>query len=128
MRRNAFLEMLWPPDDLATADKVALSKSIGELVGRDLADSPSILLKQVRALSRHDTYHRLTELAKIPTLVLSAKHDLIALPRYGQALANGIPGAKFECIPRSSHGVTIQHEAKINELLLGFLKTNRSIT
>ena len=115
MRRRAFLEMLWSADALRTANINELAAQVGALVGRDLADQPAVLMKQVRALSRHDTLGRLGELAAIPALVVSAEEDPIALPRYGRALAGAIPGAHFEVMPAASHGVTIQHADEVSE-------------
>ena len=120
MRRSAFLEMLWPADVLKEADQDQLAAQVGALVGRDLAYQPSVLMKQVQALSRHDTFNRLRELATIPTLVMSAEHDPIALPRYGRAIAEAIPGAKFQLVPAASHGVTIQQPDKVTQMLSQF--------
>ncbi|HTG43328.1 MAG TPA: alpha/beta fold hydrolase [Verrucomicrobiae bacterium] len=123
MRRQAFLEMLWPSDALHAANAEKLANQVAGLVGRDLADQPAVLMKQVRALARHDTSKRLGELATIPTLVLSAEHDPIALPHYGRMLAAGIPGAQFEIMTGSSHGVTIQNADQISQRLRKFLDT-----
>ena len=122
MRRRAFLEMLWPADALKSADKDELARRVAALIGRDLASQPPILMKQLMALSRHDTFKRLSELHAIPTLVLSAEHDPIALPRYGRELATAL-GGKFELMPAASHGVTIQHVDKISQLLEQFLQS-----
>lgn len=123
MRRAAFLEMLFTPDDLQQTDTNALAARVGGLVGRDLADSPPVLLKQVHALARHDVSHRLSELRAIPTLVISAEHDPIAKPRYGRQLAQLIPGAIHEEVPRASHGVIIddQHAEMLNRRLRMFV-------
>ena len=117
MRRRAFLEMLWSPDALEKIDADELATRVGALIGRDLAVQPSVLMKQVRALSRHDTLMRLGELRGIPTLVISAEHDPIALPRYGLKLAESIPCAQFELVPAASHGVTIQKSDEVSERL-----------
>jgi len=34
-----------------------------------------------------------------------------------EALARGIPGARFECLTGASHGVTIHDPGRINDLL-----------
>jgi len=78
-------------------------------------------MKQLMAMSRHDTSGRLGQLLDIATLVVSAEHDRIALPRYGQTLANAIAGARFELIRDASHGVIIHAPERINSLLLPFL-------
>ena len=48
---------------------------------------------------------------------MSATHDPIAPPRFGRALADGVPGARFVEVSEASHGVTIQHAEQINTLL-----------
>lgn len=121
MRRRALLEMLFPQDELQRADRDSLATRVAALIGRDLADSPSILMKQVQALARHDVSGRLGELAAIPTLVVSAEHDPIAPPRYGRRLAELIPGARYEEVPAASHGVTIQKAELINARLAKFI-------
>jgi pimeloyl-ACP methyl ester carboxylesterase len=121
MRRRAFLEMICPPSALQIADTDALAARFAALIGRDLADQPPILMKQLMAMARHNAYSRLGELRGIPTLVVSADHDRIALPRYGQTLAGAIPGARFELLSDASHGVPIHIPARINDLLTHFL-------
>ena len=123
MRRRAFLKMLFAEDDLRQADTDTLATKVGALVGRDLADSPPILMKQVRALSRHDISVRLGKLVPIPALVVSAEHDPIAPPRYGRRLAQLISGAKFEEFKGASHGVIIDRAEAINRRLREFIGT-----
>ncbi len=122
-RRRAFLEMLYPAAFLAGQDLDALAAKVGALVGRDLADSPPILMKQVQALGRHDVSKRLGELAGIPTLVVSAVHDPIALPAYGRRLAELIPESKYEVLPAASHGVTLHQPEIINRRLAAFFRS-----
>lgn len=119
-RRRAFLEMIYPPDVLARGDVDALAAYVGDLFGRDLADQPPILMKQMSALRRHDTTAELGRLGGIPTLVLSAPLDPIAKVRFGRALAEAIPGARYVEIPGTSHGVVIERAAEVNQLLAEF--------
>jgi pimeloyl-ACP methyl ester carboxylesterase len=70
---------------------------------------------------RHDATDRLGRITGIPTLVMSAAHDPIAPPRHGLALANAIPGARYVEFADASHGLPIQHAAKVNALLLTHL-------
>jgi aminoacrylate hydrolase len=121
MRRHAFVEMVMPTEYLATTDRDMLCARLGELFGRDLADSPAILMRQLRAMSRFDASARLASLAGMPTLVLSAAHDRIARPEYGRALAAAIPGARYVEVPDAGHAVTIQSAAAVNEFLLQHL-------
>ena len=72
-------------------------------------------MKQLRAASRYERAP--AALATIPTLVVSATCDRIALPRFGRALAGAIPGARYVEIPDAGHGCTIQCAATVNGLL-----------
>jgi 3-oxoadipate enol-lactonase len=117
MRRHAFVEMVMPRDYLDTVDRDALCEGLQGLFGRDLAEQPPILMQQVRAMSKFDVSHRLPALAHIPTLVLSAQHDLIARPEYGRALAGAIPGSRFVEIAGAGHAVTIQAAHEVNPIL-----------
>jgi pimeloyl-ACP methyl ester carboxylesterase len=123
MRRRAFLEMLMPPGELRTANMDELAAQVAGFIGRDLAAQPPILLKQLRAMSRHDCLSRLGEIATIPSLVLSAQHDRIAPPGYGRRLAEAIPGAQFEELTAASHGVTIHRAGQISQRLTRFLNS-----
>lgn len=117
MRRHAFLEITMPADYLATQNRDALAERLAPIFGHDLADSPPIVMQQLSALKRFDATARLAELAGIPTLVLSAKHDIIFPPACGRALAAGIPGAKYIEVPDAAHGVTIQRPEIINDAI-----------
>jgi aminoacrylate hydrolase len=116
-RRRAFLELVLPRSALLQADVAALAEQLMPLFGRDIADSPSILRKQVRAMGRHDITGRLSALASIPTLVVSADEDPIAPPSAGRATAERIGSARHVELPDSGHGVTIHRAEVINGLL-----------
>jgi pimeloyl-ACP methyl ester carboxylesterase len=116
MRRRAFMELVMPAAYL-TGAPATLADDLAVLFGRDLADQPPIVMKQLRAASRYDAASRLSALATIPTLVMSATHDRIALPRFGRALADTIPGARYVEIPDAGHGCTIQCAPRVSALL-----------
>jgi pimeloyl-ACP methyl ester carboxylesterase len=118
MRRHAFLEIVMPPAVLAAQNRDALAESLAPFFGHDLADSPRIVNQQLNALKSFDATPRLAELTGIPTLVLSAACDIIFPPRFGRALAAGIPGARHVEIPNAAHGVTIQSADDVNKILL----------
>ncbi|HLK90861.1 MAG TPA: alpha/beta fold hydrolase [Polyangia bacterium] len=115
-RRRAFLELVVPPALLARRGAPALAQELGELFGRDLADQPAIIMKQLRAMSRYDASGRLAGL-RIPTLVMSAEHDRIARPSFGRELAAAIPGARFVELPGLSHTAPIDAAGQVNALL-----------
>lgn len=123
MRRRAFLEMIWTRQALDHCNTDELAAQLAPILGRDLADQPSILLKQVTAMARHDLLHRLGELKSIPTLVLSASDDPIAQPKFGRALSEAIPGATFVVLEKTSHAVTIEHAEIVNQRLASFIQS-----
>jgi len=120
MRRRAMLEMIFPAAYLRTMDGRELAARCGAFFGRDLADSPPILMQQLRAMGRHDVSARLGELSSIPSLVISAEHDPIALPAFGRELAERLGNAAFEAIPGASHAVVINEAGLINDRLRRF--------
>jgi 3-oxoadipate enol-lactonase len=117
MRRKAFLELVMPAKHLAELSDVdAYAQELAPLFGHDLADQPSIAMKQLSALGRYDAVDRLASLT-VPTLVVSAVHDRIALPEFGKELASSIPGAKYVELDDAGHGVPIHRPEPVNELL-----------
>jgi pimeloyl-ACP methyl ester carboxylesterase len=117
MRAHAFLEIVMTAEYLASQDRDALAARLEPLFGHDLADPPPIAMRQLRALSRFDATSRLRELSRIPTLVLSAEHDIIFPPECGKKLAAGIPGTRSVEIGHAAHGVTIQCADAVNQML-----------
>jgi pimeloyl-ACP methyl ester carboxylesterase len=118
MRRHGFLGIILPPDELKTADGDALAESLAPVFGHDLADQPPIVSDQLRAMRAFNVTAQLGKLASIPTLVVSATHDMIASPPLGQKLAAGIPGARFVEIPNAAHGLPIHSADVVNKLLV----------
>jgi len=121
-RRRAFLEIVMPPSALEGADRDALAAELAPLFGHDLADQPPVAMKQLAALRAFDATGRLGRITHTPTLVVSAAHDPIAPPRHGRALAEAIPGARYVEFAGASHGLPIQHAARVDELLLEHLR------
>jgi pimeloyl-ACP methyl ester carboxylesterase len=122
MRRNAFLELILPASLRIGADLDALGATYGAWFGRDLADSEPIATAQLLACRAHDAADRLGELAGLPTLVVSAEHDLIALPAYGRELAGRIPRATYRELAGAAHGVPLSEPDRINEVLAAHLE------
>lgn len=117
MRRSAFLELVMPPTLLADRDRAQLAESLRPLFGRDLAEQPPTIMKQLRATANYDASARLGQLAHIPTLIVSAELDRIALPAFGSELAAAIPGARLVELRGAGHGVPIHSADKVNALL-----------
>ena len=112
-----------PAAYLSTVDRDALCAELAALFGRDLSDSPPIVMKQLRSMGRFDASGQLASLNGLPTLVVSATHDCIARPGYGRALADAIPGARYVEFPDAGHAVTIQQAGDINRLLAEHFST-----
>jgi pimeloyl-ACP methyl ester carboxylesterase len=117
MRRSAFLELIMPGRYLQQVDRAALAERLRPLFGHDLAEQPSIVMKQLRAMSKYDAGGQLAQLAAIPTLVVSAAQDRIAPPSTGRALAAAIPGSRYLEIVDAGHGLPIHRAAEMNALL-----------
>jgi pimeloyl-ACP methyl ester carboxylesterase len=98
-------------------DRDQLAARLAPVFGHDLADQPPVVTRQLKAMRDCDVTPELTKLVGIPTLVVSAEHDPIAPPVLGEAVAAGIPGARYVLLPHASHGVPIQAPDQINRLL-----------
>jgi pimeloyl-ACP methyl ester carboxylesterase len=120
-RRYAFLKLVLPPETLAKADRDALAERLAPIFGHDLADQPSVAMKQLAAMGHYDATPRLGEIAGLPTLVVSAFHDRIARPELGRALAARVPEARYLEIADAAHGVPIECPEQINKMLLEHL-------
>jgi pimeloyl-ACP methyl ester carboxylesterase len=80
--------------------------SVGQIVEEALAfphqQSVEAFQAQVDVCLAHDTADRLAEIAA-PTLVISGEFDTILPPRFGRAVAAGIPNARFDVMPGEAH-------------------------
>jgi len=123
-RRRAFLELLLPPG--ASGDRDALAERLAPSFGHDLAEQPAVVNEQMRAMRAFDATARLGDLAGLPTLVVSAEHDPIAVPSLGRAIAADIPGARYECLAGASHGVILTEPGRINPLLAEHLDASEA--
>lgn len=116
-RRRAFLELVLPASARVPSKAAAQAGDLEPLFGHDLADQPPIVMAQLRAMSAHDVTSRLSELAGVPTLVVSADEDRIAPPASGRAIAAGIPGAVYHEFADAAHGLPIHRADEVNALL-----------
>lgn len=117
MRRKAFLALIMPAKHLAELPDVdAYAVELATLFGHDLADEQPIAMKQLAALGRYDAMDRLSSLS-VPTLVVSAASDRIALPAFGKELAAAIPNAQYVELEEAAHGVPIHRPELVNDLL-----------
>ena len=100
---RAFLEAfyLWIYTPRGHADGT-VEKIIEEVLAFPHKPSTEAIQRTLDAFLAHDTAGRLAGIAA-PTLVLVGGLDMITPPRHGQAVADGIPGARFEVLPEEAH-------------------------
>ena len=119
MRRFAFQEMIFSRQELDTVDRDAFAFEAQSLFGRDLAEQPSTIMKQLSALRKHDCSMLLGSLTDIPSLVISGAQDRIAPPTEGRALSEAISG-EYQEWKGTAHGLPITQKDKLNSTLEKF--------
>ena len=127
MRRNAMLALVMPEAYLQTGERDSWARRIADVCGREIEDQPAIVMRQLAAMRRADASPFLHELRDIPSLVVSARHDRIAPPDAGRALAASLPGSTYVEIDNAAHAVTIQLADQVNALLLDHLRRVESV-
>ena len=100
---RAFLEAfyVWIYTPRAHEDGT-VDKIIEEVLAFPHQPSVEAIQRSIDAFLGHDTASRLSQIA-VPTLVLAGGLDLITPPRYGRAVADAIPGARFEVLAEEAH-------------------------
>jgi pimeloyl-ACP methyl ester carboxylesterase len=121
VRRDAFMELVLPPG-VRGRNSAEVAALLSGAFGHDLADLPLKSGEQLSAMGKHDVTARLGELAGVPTLVVSAEHDLIARPASGRAIAAGIPGARFVEVAGASHALPVLEPERCAELLMSHMR------
>jgi 3-oxoadipate enol-lactonase len=113
-RIGALERLLYPAPFLATVDREAMARRIGDQVG-DPAPRRVVLL-QLAAIAAFDARARLRDIAA-PTLVVQPGLDALVRPSHAAVLANGIPGARLHAFPDAGHGVAFQHARPLSEVI-----------
>lgn len=88
-----------------------------------LIREPDAFARRAAAIEAHDMTARLGEIAA-PTLVLAGEHDPIAHADEARDMAAAIPGARFELLTGSRHGITLQHRERTAKLIRDFVLAN----
>lgn len=57
-----------------------------------------------------------------PTLVVSGADDPATPPEHGRFIADAIPGARFEVVPRAAHIANVEHPETLTQLILTHLE------
>src|SRR3954453_150038 len=89
-------------------------------------DQMQVTTEQWDAYLVHDTLDRLGGITA-PSLVIVGEQDLLTPPRQSRAVAEAIPGARFELVtgPGSSHGLHIERPDDLLRIVTGFLNDNK---
>lgn len=90
--------------------------------GRYLDGPPARLRADLRACNRFDAGDRLGTL-RLPTLVVSGALDVMTPPKYGRALAEAIPGARYVEIAGAGHMLALERPDAVRAALVEFLAT-----
>lgn len=116
-RRRAAVRMVVTDELIERLGLEHVAQELAALVGReDMAAQPKAVPAQVRAMGRHDSSARLPEIASIPALVATGRHDRIALPAFSEELAQAF-GVEPNILEATGHACTWDQADRINELL-----------
>jgi len=116
MKRLAFLEMVVTQAELQSRDRDELAAELAPIFGHDLGERPPVVMAQLKATSAFDATPRLGELESIPTLVMSAKEDIVAPASWGKSIARGIPQSRYLEVP-GAHGLPVSDAPRVNARL-----------
>lgn len=80
------------------------------------------ILKALRGVTDRDSvYERLGQIT-VPTLVLTGEEDVATVPDKGRRIAQAIPGAVFDLIPKAGHSAPIENPAAVTEAVSAFTR------
>lgn len=79
-------------------------------------------LADFRACDAWDIGERASALT-VPVLVLTGEHDLLTPARFGQSLANRIPGGGMRILPDAGHLAMAERPVETNDALRAFVAT-----
>jgi len=77
--------------------------------------------RQFESAAAFDARDRICRIAA-PCLVVAGERDRIVPPRFTEALAAGIPGARLEIVKDAAHLVHVEKADQVNPMAAGFLR------
>lgn len=94
---------------------------VAALTARILATSPQAIANALHGLAaRADSRETLPKLL-VPALVLAGSEDAIVPSAEAEAMAQAIPGARLEIVPRAGHLANLEQPEAVAAALSGFL-------
>lgn len=120
----AALGIAYSPELLNSPDFLPLMQQLAPLFPSTPAQMATVA-EQWDADLAHDALDRLEQITA-PTLVFAGEQDLLAPPSQGRAVADRIPGARFELLTGagSSHAGLFERSQEFTDLVLDFLGKN----
>lgn len=117
---RAFLEafFVWIYTRRAHADGT-VAQIVEESLAFPHAASPEAIQRTLDAFLVHETADRLPAVG-VPTYVLAGAEDVATPPHYGRAVAELIPGARFEVLEGEAHQPLQEAPELFNRLVAGF--------
>jgi pimeloyl-ACP methyl ester carboxylesterase len=102
----------------SAAAQPELATAVRDMAGR--ASVAGVVAALLAMRDRADSRELLAGLG-VPTLVLGGAEDALTPPSVMQALAGGVPGARFVEIPAAGHLSPLEQPLAVNGVLSGFL-------
>ncbi len=81
------------------------------------------IVRQLHAILRHHTAHRLHEITT-PTLVVQAARDRLVRPEHSERLADGLPHATLLRVGAAGHGLIVEAAEVVNQALATHIATH----
>jgi pimeloyl-ACP methyl ester carboxylesterase len=94
------------------------------LMRRAAEIGPAVELNDLLCCNRFDVMGRVHQI-QLPTLVMCGSEDLMTPVKYADYLAQHIPGAREEVIPKAGHFLQLENYRQVNQKMAEFLNTLR---
>jgi pimeloyl-ACP methyl ester carboxylesterase len=120
----AALGIAYSPELLNSPDFMPLMQQLEPLFP-STPEQMATVVEQWDADLAHDAHDRLEQITA-PTLVIAGEQDLLTPAGQGRAVADRIPGARFELLtgPGSSHAALMERPQEFTDLVVDFLSKN----
>ena len=129
LRKQPLLAGRTPREIAPGVVKTLAGRSATPAIVRRLEDSIAALRKDsyLKAMDAVMRYRAPLDYAsvKVPTLVVVGEEDELTPPAAARHLADRIPGARLEVIPRAGHLSNIEQPETFNRVVLDFLLAHR---